>query len=177
MKIFLSFLLLLTAFTSVHAANSDTNDTHQERSVEPNFTPPKEKEGPVFPIEELIPKPTEQDNKFFAEMLNMLATLGLIIGLILIVAWFLKRFVNTRLEQANLSSVVKVMERRSLSQKSSLYLLQVENRAILIAESPAGITKLSEFEMEEEEENPSNSTKELPSAFSKILEKKEKPIK
>lgn len=83
------------------------------------------------------------------ELLSMLATLGLVIGLILIAAWFLKRFANARLEQVNNTSAIKVTERRSLSPKTVLYLLELEGKAILIAESHNGVTSLATFKSDE----------------------------
>lgn len=133
-------------------------------SVFAETPPPYE---PTFPVEDLIGKPTPQTDRFLSEFLNMLATLGLIIALILLAAWFLRRMVNTRLEQANLSSVVKILEHRSISPKTSLFLLDIEGSAILIAESANGVTKLGEFALPNEEVESAES-----STFKNLMDKK-----
>lgn len=132
--------------------------------------PPFHPNDPVFPMDDIIKEPLKQNDKFYSEFLNMLATLGFILALILIAAWFLKRLVNTRVEQANNTSSIKILERRSLSAKSMVYLLEIEGTGILVAESVNGITRLSEFPVASEmnEEKPP----ENPTSFSKILERK-----
>ena len=77
--------------------------------------------------------------------MNMMATLGLIIGLILLVAWFLKRFVNSRMEQMNESSQVQIIERRTLSPKAMLYIIEIDNRRIILAESMQGVTRIADY--------------------------------
>lgn len=127
--------------------------------------------GPVFPLEDFMNIPEKDNNdKFYTEFLNMLATLGLLIGVILIAAWFLKRFLNTRMEQINTVSSIKIVERRALSPKSALYLLEVNDQSILIAESQNGVTFLSRFSPE----NPPSDeiTPEPPKSFTQILERK-----
>jgi len=116
--------------------------------------PPPANQHPeyYFPPEELIERPTEPTNKFLSDFLNMLATLGLIIALIFIIAWFLKRFTNTRLEQANVTSNIKIIEKRVLSPKSVLYLLEVEGTGYLISESVNGVSHLSEFPLIKEKD-------------------------
>ena len=103
----------------------------------------------------------------------MMATLGLIISLILIVAWFLKRMLNSRQEQANATSLIKVIERRSLSPKTAIYLLEIEGKSVLISESHNGVTHLTDYNTPEEKEE----TQPLPSAFNKLLDKNREVIK
>jgi len=117
---------------------------------------------PVFPIEELIKKPNKQDDKFYSEFINMLASLGLIIALIFIVAWFLKRLANTRLTQVNNSSSIRIIEKRIISPKTSLFLLDIEGTTVFIAESANGVTRLAEFSTKEEAKQSSS--------FEKLLE-------
>lgn len=158
--------LLLGPLLFGEAPNQSTSPSIIEST--PHFTPPQENE-PVFPLD--ISEPAKQNDKFFAEFLNMLATLGFIIALIFIIAWFFKRMMNTRMEQINSTSLIQVVEKRALSPKTALYLLEVENKTILIAETPSGVTPLSEFPTAvEKKEVP--ASKEFPSPFSKLLEKK-----
>lgn len=140
----------------------------------PDFSPPKDLSGPVFPIEDVVGKPGPATDKFISEFISMLATLGLIISLILIVAWFLKRMVNSRQDQANETSIIKVVERRSLSPKTAVYLLEIEGKSLIIAESVNGVTRLVDYDSPiEEDEKPSP----IPSSFKKILEQDQQPKK
>jgi flagellar protein FliO/FliZ len=129
-------LLVLIAPALSYGADAPTN---QEV-----FTKPKPNE-PVFPLEDLIQKPLQNNDKLFTDLMNMMATLGLVIGLILFVAWFLKRFANSRLEQMNESSQVRIIERRTLSPKSLLYIIEIDDRRIILAESPQGVTRIADY--------------------------------
>lgn len=94
--------------------------------------------------EELRQLPAESldEGRFMAEFIYMLLMLGLLIGVVLFASWLMKRMVNTRLSQLNESSNIKVLEKRTLSPKSSLYLLEIEGKTVLIAESGTHITQL-----------------------------------
>lgn len=112
-------------------------------------------------------KPPE--DHFMSDFISMLASLGLLVALILIVSWFLKRFLNTRIQSMNTTSAIKIIERRALTPKTSIYLIEVNNRSIVIAEHTHGVTKLSELGADEteQEEEPEKS-----SSFGEILKNK-----
>lgn len=101
----------------------------------------------------LSPDPIEEDH-FFRDFVNMLTTLGLIVATIFFISWFLKRMVNTRIEQANTASIIKIVERRALSPKSALYVVEVYNKQILVGETSSGIKTLAEFPIDHEIANP-----------------------
>lgn len=168
--------LLLAALFLVqeisHAADTSPAVTHtemqaQHKTKEPDFSPPKDLSGPVFPFEDIYGEPPPENSRFWSEVVNMMATLGLIISLILIAAWFLKRMLNTKQELANTTSIIKVIERRGLSPKTAVYLLEIEGKSVVIAESQNGVTVLSSYDspVDEEEEKP-----KVPSAFNKLLD-------
>ena len=73
-----------------------------------------------------------------AEFMNMLTTLGIIVVVILIATWFLKKMVSSRIQQLNTTSVIKVIERRTLTPKTSLYLLDIKGTGFILAESIMG---------------------------------------
>lgn len=148
MKYTLIFLfILMTQLSSfpllANESQIESLEIKKDRRID--FSPPKDLKGPVFPIEELIEEPSQDTNLFLSEFIKMTATLVLIIALIFIFAWFLKRMVNTRIEQANSTSLIQVVERRTISQKTSVYLLNVEGKGIVMAESPSGITFLGNY--------------------------------
>ena len=94
-------------------------------------------------------------DRFMPRFISMITTLGLIIALIFFIVWFLKRFVTGRLEQSNKGNVIKILEKRMISQKTMIYLIEIENTGILIAESSNGVTRLSEFPLAAEEKTSS----------------------
>lgn len=108
------------------------------------FKKPKPNE-PIFPMEDLIAKPLKNNDRLFTDIINMMTTLGLIIGGILIVAWFLKKLVNTRIEQMNENSLIHIVERRTLSPKSMVYIIEVDDRRIILAESSQGVTRVADY--------------------------------
>lgn len=164
--LFLAALLLVQDISFANPAfalNTETQSQHESKT--PDFSPPKDLSGPVFPQEDLFGKPTQDTSRFLTEFINMMATLGLIISLILIIAWFLKRMVNAKQEQANATSLIKVVERRSISPKTAIYFLEIEGKSLIISESQHGVTRLAEYESIAAEE-----TKKIPSAFNQILD-------
>jgi flagellar biogenesis protein FliO len=98
--------------------------------------------------EETVPM---EDYNFVTEFVRMISILGAMIGVLLLVAWGLKRVMNTRMEQINETSNIRIIERRALTPKANLYLLEVEGKKMVVAESPAGIHHLTNFETEREE--------------------------
>ena len=102
--------------------------------------------------QEPSPFPFEPDagdtGRFFGEFMNMVSSLGIILVVLLLVLWVLRWFNQSRLTQMNTSSTVKILERRPISQKTVIYLIEVEGTAIAFAEGTNGVTKLSEFELE-----------------------------
>lgn len=86
----------------------------------------------------------EQDNQFYHEFFKMLAMLSLVIMLLFLIMWGAKKFMNTRLEQMNSDSLVHIVEKRYLTPKTVLYVLEVLDKRVVIAESQNGITLITE---------------------------------
>lgn len=93
-------------------------------------TPPS---PPPFetPANEVTPEPIS----YQAAFVKMILTLVGLIVLILLSVWMLRRIARGRLKQHNYGRGIKILERRPLSAKSILYLLDVNGKKILIAES------------------------------------------
>lgn len=127
LKKYLPFLIVFTLFVGFLAA--------EEAPSNPFIFDPTDTEG----------------DRFYTEFINMLSTLGVILVGMLVVAWFVRRFSATRIEQANNTSSVKILETRPLSPKSALHLLEVEGTGYLIAEHAQGITKIGQFELAPDE--------------------------
>jgi flagellar biogenesis protein FliO len=78
--------------------------------------------------------------------------------------------VNNKLEQSNQISTIKVIERRSLSPKTSIYLIEIHEKTIALAESADGVALLTEFPFTLSQTE--GEAQEVPSAFKKILDNK-----
>ena len=105
------------------AAPPSSFDPH---SFDPSFNPEKPEEG----------------DRFLKEFVNMLFTLGLILGLLLVASWFVKRFTNTRILKINESSNIKIIETRTLSARTTIYVLDIMGKVLTVAESNNGLTQL-----------------------------------
>lgn len=106
---------------------------------------------------------------YWKDFVNMLITLFCILGLIMISIWALKKIFRSRMRQMNKHTAIKIIERRTLTPKSSLYLVNILGKNVVIAESQAGIqmiTEVGQFEPDEEEK------KETSSSFAAVLQKK-----
>ncbi|PJD98236.1 MAG: hypothetical protein CK425_00710 [Parachlamydia sp.] len=125
--------------------------------------------------EDLLREGEEAEAPFWKNFLYMLFILSFIVGLIFFLTWTMKKMVHTRLLQENIGSSIKILDKRSLSPKSMLYLIEMEGKRVLVGESANGITKLVEktlsgdFSMEDEETQVSmqkiiNAKKENPAA-------------
>lgn len=71
----------------------------------------------------------------------MLTLLGLIL-LIVISVWMLRRISHGRLKQMNYGRSIKILERRPLSAKSVLYLVEISGKKVVIAESQLEVRKI-----------------------------------
>lgn len=103
----------------------------------------------------------KENDRFLGEFINMLTTLGIIIVIILIATWFLKKMVNTRIQQLNTTSYIKIVEKRTLTPRTSLYLLDIHGKGFILAESNNGVTSLGSFDVNEMETTPSSSFKDI----------------
>lgn len=72
----------------------------------------------------------------------MLFLLGILIAVVYFTAWFLKRLTNVRVEQLNASSNIQIVEKRVLSQRTTLFLLEIDQKQILVAETPTTVVQL-----------------------------------
>lgn len=82
------------------------------------------------------------NSKFMNEFFYMLFLLGVLITMVYLAAWFLKRMTSVRAEQLNATSDIQILEKRVLSSKTSLILLEVEGQQILVAETPTTVVQL-----------------------------------
>ena len=64
----------------------------------------------------------------------------------IIVYWLYKRFSQSRTLAANSTKTIKILERRPLSPKSILYLVEIGDKQVVIAESQHTITTVKHLD-------------------------------
>lgn len=115
-------------------------------------------EDPPYPKifeEELKRAEVEGGSKFSQEFSGMLVTLSGIIAAIVVLMWILKRMIKVKIEKENLSSGIRILERRILSPKTALYVVDFSGKTFAIAESTNGITLIGDLP-KQTPSNPSN---------------------
>lgn len=163
MRFFLSLLLIVVSVCGV-GQGADTSAPTPEENKEAFFSPSIPSEGQSLP--------------YWKDFINMLVTLLFVLALVFASIWFLKRVMRSRLNQLNRSTGIKVLERRSLAPKSSLYLISILGKGVVIAESPAGIQLITELPVDlNVEEALLEKQESLPtSSFTSVLQKKMKQM-
>lgn len=78
-----------------------------------------------------IDAPVTYKGTFVKMMLTLLA----LVVLIVLSVWMLRRISHGRMKQMNYGRAIKVLERRPLSAKSVLYLVEISGKKVVIAES------------------------------------------
>ncbi len=148
-KILLTYLLIFSpiADSSVFAqVEIQNNESKQAEEVL------KEK-FPSYIAKELEKTETESDSRFYEEFFKMLLYLGLIIIFLLIVVWFLKKAQGARTSQLNQTSAIKILDSRTLTTKTNIYVLSIYDKIIMIADSVNGVSVLSETSLYKSEKN------------------------
>ena len=127
------FFLIFFAFLSMQQGFSSSEEKLTLKSNEKdNISLVEEKafeERPVYM--EAMPYTKDYRQSFF----RMLISLAAIIALLFVTFWALRRLMRGKMNQANQSKSIKILEKRALSQKTMLYLIEMEKEKILLAES------------------------------------------
>ena len=104
--------------------------------------------SPVLPTPEMPPLPstTELTQSYEGSFLRVIVTLLGLVFLLIATFWILKRLGRGRFGKLGSDKSIRVLERCPLSPKSVLYLLEVENKRILICESQLEVRPLATSE-------------------------------
>jgi|688.fasta_scaffold02054_6 flagellar biogenesis protein FliO len=155
-KYLVAFLCVLSSFSRSYAEPPSS----KEQSNPPPFEDVKHSNPPPF---EDVNLNTGSEDHFLRDMLQMMLTLGLIVAMIFFITWLLKKVLSSRIQQLNATSDIKILDRRSLSPKSVIYILEARGRGIIVAESTNGLTHLSDF---------SSDTVKGKSSFNDLMQEK-----
>lgn len=86
--------------------------------------------------------PTGELGATFVKMLLSLVTLIVLLGA---TYWFLRRIIQQRVQKGVGDAAIQILEKRMISPKTILYLIEVEGKKILVAESQLEIKRLEGF--------------------------------
>lgn len=160
------FLAILFIQPAYSAEDTHSPAVHQtEAAVETPGVNLKDDSSPLFPASQLPIE--ESSDKFTSELLNMLLTLGMLVAVIFALSWILKRMLNVKNQQENVRSTIKILEKRSLSPKAALYLVEVFGKTLVVAESPTGFNCMATFDHTEESDDAEAKPQK---SFEKILD-------
>lgn len=137
-RIYVLFLFSILSSLSPFPLLSENETTHKILNPEEIPLPPSLREAPKNEL--------PREDNFMKEFMNMMFTLGSIIALLLLASYFLKRVTQTRIQQMNESSLIKILERRTISPKTTVYLLGIKDREYTVVESHSGLLLLPENE-------------------------------
>ena len=79
--------------------------------------------------------PMDAPYTYKGAFVKMMVTLLALIILIVVTVWMLRRISHGRLKQMNYGRSIKILERRPLSAKSILYLVEISGKKVVVAES------------------------------------------
>lgn len=113
-----------------------------------------------------------QSYNYWGQFVNMLVTLGFILVLIFASVYILKRLMRSRIQHLNRSTGIKILERRALHSKASLYLIDILGKGVVISESQAGIQVVTEFPPDVKVEEKLDELQEEPTAIRESFAKK-----
>jgi flagellar biogenesis protein FliO len=91
-------------------------------------------------------QPTDMGIALIKMLLSLIALAALLFG----TYWFLRRLVQTRLQRGvGKQQTIELLEKKMISAKTMLYLIRVENKKILFAESHLEIKALESLPIQE----------------------------
>lgn len=143
-------LLALCLFSAVFAYPADnkqppapapTQDTSAPQAA-PAAVKPVE---PALQVPAPLPSSEEMTTSYESAFVRMLVTLLGILFLVFATFWILKRLGSGKFKMGA-SRTITVVEKRALSPKSMLYVVQIGNKKVLISESQAEVRALTTFD-------------------------------
>ncbi|NGX62780.1 MAG: hypothetical protein KR126chlam6_00180 [Candidatus Anoxychlamydiales bacterium] len=130
-KLFLIFLFSISFIGIQNTVLADDIEPKSELITEMD----KDEIYPVFEQPEYKPA-------FFKMLLILIA----LIALIFLTFWIFRKLMRMRVNQTNLTKNIKILEKRALSPKTLLYIVEVDGRRVLISESNLEVRKLKDLE-------------------------------
>jgi len=103
---------------------------------------PQEQTTPLEPVQNMDAMSDSYESAF----IKMMLTLGALLLLIALSVYMLRKFSSGKFRGGSSSRTMKILERKPLSAKSVLYLIEVEGKKVLIAESQLEVRTITTIE-------------------------------
>lgn len=101
--------------------------------------------SPIVQTDLLKEMPSTPPGDFGIAFVKMFATFIALIALLIISYWFIRHLIHKKLQKGVGNQAIQILEKRIISAKTMLYLVEVENKKILLAESHLEIKRLESF--------------------------------
>lgn len=142
LKKWLTAFFLLSAATTIAADKNPPPIEQPGPSLTPQGTPiPKTSDQAPGPL----PSSEEMTTSYEGAFVRMLVTLAGIVFLVFATLWILRRMGKGKF-RLGLGQSINVIEKRALSPKSMLYIVEIGNKKVLIAESQLEVRSLATIE-------------------------------
>lgn len=149
MRLFRIFLMVCLALYSAQPAISWAEEPQENNASTLSRPPPP----PNIEMQQEEGAPTQkQTEEYGTAFVKMLIALAALFVIVIFVIWLLKSFARGRFSRVA-SRHIEIIERRSLSPKSVLFLIEVDGARILVAESQHEVRALYQGLGASEKEN------------------------
>lgn len=102
---------------------------------------------PEVPVPPIVPTPPEVTiPSYEGAFLKMFLTLLALLVVIFFAMWGVKRLARGRIKQAGPGRSIELLERKAISPKTVLYMIEVGGRQIVLAESQLEVKAITTFE-------------------------------
>jgi flagellar biogenesis protein FliO len=93
-----------------------------------------------------IPIPDLPPSDYGSALIKMFLSLIVVVILLTVTFWFLRRLVQTKLRRGVGNQSIQILEKKMISSKSMLYLIEVEGQKVFLAESQLEIRRLQTWD-------------------------------
>jgi flagellar protein FliO/FliZ len=104
-----------------------------------------EKTTEMHPMEIEVTQPEEKISYEYA-FIKMILILAALLASIFLSIWLFKRFARMRISNMNPLRNIKILERRPLSPKTMLYLIQISGKHVVISESQLEVRMITSLQ-------------------------------
>ncbi|HEY2811315.1 MAG TPA: flagellar biosynthetic protein FliO [Rhabdochlamydiaceae bacterium] len=113
----------------------------------------QEQQQPTLPSTEMPPLPSSEEltQSYEGSFVRIIVSLLGLIVLIVATFWILKRLGRGRFGKLGGDRAIRIVEKRPLSPKSVLYIVEMGSKRVLISESQVEVRALSSVELAQEE--------------------------
>jgi flagellar biogenesis protein FliO len=94
----------------------------------------------------------EGDSKFYSSFVQMLIYLALLIAVLYAGMYLVKRMLYRQIGHVNASDLIHIVERKILTPRSTLYIVEVKGRSYLLSDSVYGARLIKELPFKSFEE-------------------------